>query len=73
MVWPVLEDVRLTLWKGGSTKKTDAYGGLKKGKRNINEAKFKHFVQRNNLWVAFTAILKSISQLIVKKYQPELL
>jgi hypothetical protein len=32
MVWPVLVDVRLTLWKGGSTEETDAYGGLKKGK-----------------------------------------
>lgn len=32
MVWPVLEDVRLTLWKSGTTEDTDAYGGLKKGK-----------------------------------------
>jgi len=32
MVWPVLEDVRLALWEGGSTEETDVYGGLKKGK-----------------------------------------
>jgi len=44
-----------------------------KRKENIIEAKFKHFIQGNNLWVAFTAILKSISQLNVKKYQQELL
>ena len=35
MVCPVLEDVRLTLWKGGSTEETEAYGGLKKGKGKL--------------------------------------
>jgi len=29
MVWPVLEDVRLTLQKVGSTEETVVYGGLK--------------------------------------------
>lgn len=32
MVWPVLEDVRVTLQKGGSTEETVVYGGLKQRK-----------------------------------------
>lgn len=31
MLQPVIEDVRLTLWRGGK-EETDAYDGLKKGK-----------------------------------------